>query len=137
VPPLSLTILPTSDDQEVVDTVAAAVGLEFPDLEIIVVVDGEQGSLLQSLTEAFQLSPTFRVYRHENALLARAHRPRLGDLPESSSSSTRPQAGAADRAQRRHQRVEQPAVRLDRRGHHPWPPGRSTLLEGSCRRRPR
>ncbi len=95
VPPLSLAILPSRDDQEVIETVTAAVGLNFPALEVIVVCDGTHGTLLPALVQRFDLRRSFRVYRHE-AHCARLRAVYVSALSPGLILVDKPEDGSAD-----------------------------------------
>ncbi|MBI2930319.1 MAG: hypothetical protein HYY16_01595, partial [Planctomycetes bacterium] len=63
-PPLSLAILPGRNPAALYETISTAVTLEYPGLEIIVVLDAGRADIFGPLIPAFELSRAYRVYKH-------------------------------------------------------------------------
>ena len=66
-PPISLVVPAHNEAGSIVDSVAALLDLEYPDLEVIVVNDGSADTTLERLAQAYQLAPAHILYVSEIA----------------------------------------------------------------------
>ena len=66
-PPISLVVPAHNEAGSIVDSVAALLDLEYPNLEVIVVNDGSTDATLERLAQTFQLVPAHMLYVSEIA----------------------------------------------------------------------
>lgn len=64
-PPISLVVPAHNEAGSIVDSVAALLDLEYPNLEVIVVNDGSADTTLERLAQAYQLVPAHMLYVSE------------------------------------------------------------------------
>jgi cellulose synthase/poly-beta-1,6-N-acetylglucosamine synthase-like glycosyltransferase len=66
-PPISLVVPAHNEAGSIVDSVAALLDLEYPNLEVIVVNDGSADTTLERLAQTYQLVPAHMLYVSEIA----------------------------------------------------------------------
>jgi cellulose synthase/poly-beta-1,6-N-acetylglucosamine synthase-like glycosyltransferase len=92
-PPISLIVPAHNEAGSIVDSVAALLELEYPNLEIIVVNDGSADATLERLLHAYQLVPAHLLYVAEirtarvKRLFKSAREPRLIVLDKESAGN--------------------------------------------------